>query len=196
MIRYDGRVILKVRGKKNSIWKACVSRVVSFAPRNRARWQRKEKPGCLSTKISVHALCGAVRDSWAQPETVNQAARVNSRRWQTMPRRDEGIVEFTPRGVHSPANIQSPVHSPLWSGNGNGRGGGRGAPSITWEIALALFMCVYTDTSRALGHAAPRRATPRRAIPRVILCYSTPRRIVLCRSSPQRLSIARQRGHK
>jgi len=83
-------------------------------------------------------------------------------------RRDEGIVEFTPRGVHSPANIPSPVHSPLWNGNGAGVGESRGAPSITWEIALALFMCVYTDTSRALGHA-----TPRRAIPHVMLRYST-----------------------
>lgn len=66
-----------------------------------------------------------------------------------------------------------------------GEGRYRGAPSITWEIALALFMCVYTDTSRALGHATPRRAAPLRATPHVILRYATPRHATPHRAVPQ-----------
>jgi len=137
----------------------------------------------------------AVRDSWAQPETVNQAARVNSRRWQTMHGVTKALSSLRPAG--RTLRLTSRAQFTHHYGTGTGTGGGcRGAPSITWEIALALFMCVYTDTSRALGHAVPRHATPRHTTPHVILCSSTPRRIVPRRSSPQWLSIARQRGHK
>lgn len=103
------------------------------------------------------------RDSKSTP-------RVNSRRWQTMRGVTKALSSLRPTGC-SVANIQSSVHSPLWKGKGSQEGGG--TPSITWEIALALFMCVYTDT----GCTRPRHAIPRH-------------------SSLQRLSMARQRGHK
>jgi len=165
--------------RKNSNKKSRVSRhrIPRFAESRAVTAEREVGRMSLDENFGTRSLRG-------RPRLVNAAGDGKSSRESELSavannaRRDEGIVEFTPRGVHSTANIQSPVHSPLWNGNGNGRGGGRGAPSITWEIALALFMCVYTDTSRALGHATPRRATPRRT-----LCYATPCHAASCRAA-------------
>ena len=62
-------------------------------------WQKSDD---LSTKISVHALCGVgcrvgwlvseLRDSKSTPESELSAVANNARR-------DEGIVEFTPHRV-------------------------------------------------------------------------------------------------
>lgn len=103
------------------------------------------------------------RDSKSTP-------RVNSRRWQTMRGVTKALSSLRPTGC-SVANIQSSVHSPLWKGKGSWRGGG--TPSITWEIALALFMCVYTDTGCTRpGEARPGHATPRHATPRHSSLYT------------------------
>lgn len=156
---------------------SCIPRTV----KSRKVTADKEARISLDENFGTRSLRGRPRlvstagDSKSSPESELTAVANNARR-------DEGIVEFTPRGVLSPANIQSSVHSPLWNGNDGGKG--RGGPSITWEIALALFMCVYTDTSRALGHAMPRHATPRNstlrhATPR----HATPRHATPCHAA-------------
>jgi hypothetical protein len=97
-------------------------------------------------------------DSKSSPESELSAVANNARR-------DEGIVEFTPRGVLSPANIPSSVHSPLWNGNGDagregGRGvGGAGEPHQLHGKLRSHYLCAYTHRHdgpcAALGHAAP-----------------------------------------
>lgn len=133
--------------------------------RNRAPGDSgKRRQDISRRKFRYTLFAGPSAARGAQPETVNQAPRVNSRRWQTMRGVTKALSSLRPAGCSLPANIQSSVHSPLWNGKRararereregereeEGRGRRReGAPSITWEIALALFMCVYTDTSRA-----------------------------------------------
>lgn len=161
----------------------------------------KEARISLDENFGTRSLRGRPRlvstagDSKSSPESELTAVANNARR-------DEGIVEFTPRGVLSPANIQSSVHSPLWNGNdgGKGRGRGRGGHQLHGKLR-SHYLCAFTPTRAAHWatpchatqlHVMPRHATPRHATPR----HATPRRTVPCRISPQRLSIARQRGHK
>lgn len=71
--------------------------------------------------------------------------RVNSsRRWRTMRGVTKALSSLRPTGCCSAANASRHYGRDGWK-----MGEGEGSPSITWEIALALFMCV-----RTLGHAA------------------------------------------
>lgn len=68
-------------------------------------------------------------------------------------------------------------------------GGGRGVPSITWEIALALFMCVYTPTRAA--RTRPRRFAPHRAASRPAPGHAGPRQAVPFRIAPCPVAVLR-----
>jgi hypothetical protein len=161
----------------------------------------KRRQDISRRKFRYTLFAGPSAARGAQPETVNQAQRVNSRRWQTMRGVTKALSSLRPAGCSLPANIQSSVHSPLWNGKRarmrararartreRERGRRRKGSPINYmgNCARIIYVRIHRHEPRALGHVAPRRAT---------LLHATPRR-AHARSSPQRLSIARQRGHK
>lgn len=102
--------------------------------------------------------------------------RVNSRQWQTMRGVTKALSSLRPTGCCSAANI--PVLGSLAiMGKGEGRegwkmGGGQGGGGVPHQLHGKLrshYLCAYTPTRAALGHAT-------------LLCTG--------------LSMARQRGHK
>lgn len=152
MIKYDGRVILELKGKKKSSnWiKPRVSSSIHPSAESRTVTAERETGMSLGENFGTRSLRGRPRlvsaagDGKSSRESELSAVANNARR-------DEGIVEFTPRGVHSPANIPSPVHSPLWNGNGAGVGG-RGEVGEPHQLHGKLrshYLCAYTPTRAA-----------------------------------------------
>lgn len=142
----------------------------SLSRRTRGSWQRKEKRAVISLdeNFGTRSLRGRPRAREHRPETVNQAPESELSAVANNARRDEGIVEFTPRGV-ALSRLTSRAQFTHYYGTGTARRRQRrrrreerwGAPiNYMGNCARIIYVRIHRHEPRALGHATLLHATP------------------------------------